>query len=134
MFYLLLEMKKFAKNPKNGRIFTTFSRTKIRTIKSASRKKICHAVDRGHQESRLRKKVPLRKAGRFLVVSLLLTVRLIVTCGSRVSRSPPRHTFPAFLNLHGRKRSNSIHNKDHKLFSPTSSQNKKKTEIVRFLS
>ena len=47
--------------------------------------------------------VPLRswKAGRFLVVSLLLTVRPIVTCGSRVSRAPPHYTLPAFLNLHG---------------------------------
>ena len=31
----------------------------------------------------------------------LLTVRPIVTCGSRVSRAAPNHTLPAFLNLHG---------------------------------
>ena len=27
----------------------------------------------------------------------------IVTGGSRVSRAPPRHTFPAFLNFYGIK-------------------------------
>ena len=41
------------------------------------------------------------KARRFLVVPLLLTVRPIVTCGSRVSPAPPHHTLPAFQNLHG---------------------------------
>ena len=41
----------------------------------------------------------LTKAGRFLVASLLLTARPIVTCGSRVSPAPPHHTLPAFLNL-----------------------------------
>ena len=48
--------------------------------------------------------IPLRswKAGRFLAVSLLLTVRSIVTRGSRVSRALPHHTLPAFLSLHGR--------------------------------
>ena len=47
--------------------------------------------------------VPLRswKAGRFLLASILLTVRPIVTCGSRGSRAPPHHTLPTFLNLHG---------------------------------
>ena len=34
---------------------------------------------------------------------ILLTVRSIVTCDSRVSRAPPIHTLPAFLNLHGRR-------------------------------
>ena len=28
-----------------------------------------------------------------------MTVRPIVTCGSRVSRAPPHHTLPVFLNL-----------------------------------
>ena len=48
--------------------------------------------------------LPLRscKAGRFLVASILLTVRPIVKCGPRVSRAPPHHTLPASLNLHGR--------------------------------
>ena len=47
--------------------------------------------------------LPLRswKAGSFLVVSLLPTVRSIVTRGSRVSRAPSHHTLLAFLNLHG---------------------------------
>ena len=58
--------------------------------------------------SRIHKKlinVQLRswKAWRFSIASVLLTVRPIVTCGSRVSRAPPHHTLPDFLNLHGSK-------------------------------
>ena len=47
--------------------------------------------------------IPLRswKAGRLLFVSLLLTVRAIVTCGCRVSRASQHYTLPAFQNLHG---------------------------------
>ena len=39
--------------------------------------------------------------GIFLVAPLLLTVRPIVTCGSRVSPAPPRHTLPALQNIDG---------------------------------
>ena len=46
--------------------------------------------------------VKILKTGRFSVALLLLTVRPMVTGGFRVSRAPPRHTLPAFQNLHGR--------------------------------
>ena len=48
-------------------------------------------------------KLPLRswKAGRFSRMSLTSNSHPIVTRGSRVSRTPPHHTLPAFLNLYG---------------------------------
>ena len=36
-------------------------------------------------------------------MSLTGNIHPIVTRGSRVSRAPPHHSIPAFLNLHGRK-------------------------------
>ena len=36
-------------------------------------------------------------------MSLTGNIQPIVTRGSRVSRAPPHHTLPAFLNLHGSK-------------------------------
>ena len=62
----------------------------------SSSQSLAHRVPEG-------KVIPLRssKAGRFLIVSVLLTILSIVTRGSRVSHAPPHHTLPAFLNLHG---------------------------------
>ena len=49
-----------------------------------------------------REKDPLKKRGdlRGCLSKVTLTLN-IVTRGSRVSRAPPHHTLPAFLNLHG---------------------------------
>ena len=44
--------------------------------------------------------VKILKSGK-IFICFAFTVRPVVTCGSRVSRAPPHHTLPAFLNLHG---------------------------------
>ena len=47
--------------------------------------------------------IPLRskKAGNYAKMLHFDSNHLNVTSGSRVSRAPPHHTLPAFLNLNG---------------------------------
>ena len=56
--------------------------------------------------------IPLRskKAGRYAKMLHFDSSLLNVTSDSRVSRAPPHHTLPAFLNLNGSIKNLSINN------------------------